>query len=44
MSGRGEDEEKPDAIEVWGVRIGRFLGAVALLGLALYLVLTYGPR
>lgn len=37
-------DEAPDAIEVWARRTGRFLGAVALLLLALYLVFTYAPR
>lgn len=36
--------EAPDAVEIWARRTGRFLGFVALFGLALYLVLAYAPR
>jgi hypothetical protein len=31
----------PDRVEVWGTRIGRFLGAVTLVGLIIYLYVTY---
>jgi hypothetical protein len=39
-----DESEKPDAIEIWAKRLGRAFGFVALGGLALYLLLTYGPR
>jgi hypothetical protein len=38
------ETEKPDAIEIWARRTGRFLGYVVLFGLALYLLLAYAPR
>lgn len=39
-----EEAEKPDGLEIWARRTGRFLGWIALFGLALYLLFTYGPR
>jgi hypothetical protein len=35
------DAPAGDPIEIWGRRIGRALGAVALVGLCLYLYATY---
>src|SRR5262245_60053996 len=39
LIGRGDAPE--DAIELWGRRIGRTLGAVALVALCIYLYATY---
>lgn len=36
--------EPPDRVEVWAKRTGRILGYIALFGLALYLLFSYGPR
>ncbi|MEE4012985.1 hypothetical protein V1T76_13025 [Roseibium sp. FZY0029] len=35
------DKDEDDRIEVWGSRIGRGLGLVFAIGLAIYLVVTY---
>lgn len=35
------DKGEEDAIEVWGSRIGRGLGAIFAIGLVIYLVATY---
>jgi hypothetical protein len=35
------DTPPSDAIELWGRRIGRGLSAIAFVGLAIYLYLTY---
>lgn len=35
------DKDEDDAIEVWGSRIGRGLGAIFAIGLVIYLVATY---
>ncbi|MCX2725002.1 hypothetical protein [Roseibium salinum] len=35
------DKDDDDRIEVWGTRIGRSLGLVFAIGLAIYLVVTY---
>ncbi|MFO0990119.1 MAG: hypothetical protein U1F37_22675 [Alphaproteobacteria bacterium] len=35
------DSETDDPIERWGRRIGRTLGALACVGLAIYLYVTY---
>ena len=37
----GNDADPGDRIEVWGRRIGRTLGAVALIALAIHLYVTY---
>lgn len=37
----GRDDKADDAIEIWGKRIGRALSAVAFVGLAIYLYVTY---
>ncbi len=37
----GEPEGPPDAIELWGRRIGRALSLAVCLGLAIYLFATY---
>ena len=37
----GRDGKGDDAIEIWGKRIGRILSAVAFVGLAIYLYVTY---
>lgn len=37
----GHDTDTADPIEIWGRRIGRTLGALAVVGLALHLYLTY---
>ena len=37
----GRDNKGDDAIEIWGKRIGRTLSAIAFVGLALYLYVTY---
>lgn len=42
--GMAEETEKPDRLEIWAKRTGRVLGWVALFLLAVYLILTYGPR
>lgn len=39
-----EDGQTPDAVEVWAKRVGRALGLIFVLALALYLVATYWPR
>ncbi len=43
-AGRRGEPEAGDRIEVWGTRIGRTLGAVAVVVLAVWLVATYLPR
>lgn len=35
------DKDEDDRIEVWGTRIGRGLGLVFAIGLAIYLLVTY---
>jgi len=35
------DKDEDDEIEVWGTRIGRALGLVFAIGLAIYLAITY---
>ncbi|TYC70145.1 hypothetical protein FMN63_09595 [Stappia sp. BW2] len=35
------DKDEDDRIEVWGSRIGRGLGVVFAIGLAIYLLVTY---
>ncbi|HQF30044.1 MAG TPA: hypothetical protein PLJ34_01245 [Hyphomicrobiales bacterium] len=40
----GADADAADPIEVWGRRIGRTIGAVAFVVLALYLVVTLAAR
>jgi len=35
------DKDEDDRIEVWGTRIGRSLGLVFAIGLAVYLFVTY---
>ena len=37
----GEPAEAPDAIELWGRRIGRALSLAGCIGLGIYLFLTY---
>jgi hypothetical protein len=36
-----EAKSQNDPIELWGRRIGRILGLIAFVGLAIYLVATY---
>ena len=36
-----EEDGETDAIELWGRRIGRALSLAALIGLSIYLYLTY---
>jgi uncharacterized membrane protein len=38
---RAADKHNDDQIEVWGTRIGRTLGLVFAIGLAIYLFVTY---
>ncbi len=40
----GAADTSGDAAEMWGTRIGRLLGAVAIVGLAAYLLATYVLR
>ncbi len=40
----GDRDDKPDAIEVWARRLGRTLGYIFMLSLALYLVSQLWPR
>ena len=40
----GASREPSDKVEIWARRTGRVLGYAALLVLALYLLLAYGPR
>ncbi|PVB61189.1 hypothetical protein [Labrenzia sp. 011] len=35
------DKDEDDRVEVWGTRIGRSLGLVFAIGLAIYLFVTY---
>ena len=35
------DKNENDSVEVWGTRIGRSLGVVFAIGLAIYLFITY---
>lgn len=35
------DVDQNDPVEVWGTRIGRGLGLIAAIGLAIYLFITY---
>lgn len=37
------DRNKDDAAELWGARVGRGLGLLAFVALAIYLVVTYSP-
>lgn len=39
-----QNDNKPDAIEVWARRVGRTLGYLFMLSLAAYLVATLWPR
>lgn len=38
---KADDVDQSDPIEVWGARIGRGLGLIAFIGLAIYLFITY---
>jgi hypothetical protein len=38
------DRDPNDAVEVWGARVGRGLGLVAFVALAVYLFVTYLSR
>lgn len=38
---KAADVDQNDPIEVWGTRIGRTLGLIAFIGLAIYLFITY---
>lgn len=38
---KATDADQDDAIEMWGTRIGRGLGLIAFIGLAIYLFITY---
>ena len=38
------DRARNDPAEVWGARVGRGLGLVAFVALAIYLIVTYGPQ
>ena len=44
MGRMGEDENKPDAIEIWARRVGRTLGYIFMLSLAAYLVAMLWPK
>ena len=35
------DKDETDRVEVWGTRIGRGLGLIFAIGLAIYLLVTY---
>ena len=37
----GAADAEGDSVEMWGTRIGRLLGAIAFVGLAVYLLATY---
>ena len=37
----GGQPEKPDKFEIWGRRIGRTISYLLLIGLVIYLYLTY---
>ena len=37
----GTDDPADDRIEIWGKRIGRGLGLIAVIALAIHLVVTY---
>ncbi|MEZ5841353.1 MAG: hypothetical protein R3D02_13310 [Hyphomicrobiales bacterium] len=39
-----EDADPDDAIEVWGRRVGRTIGLIVFVVLAVYLVLTLSAR
>ena len=39
-----QNDNKPDAIEVWARRLGRGLGYVFMLSIAAYLVATLWPK
>lgn len=39
-----ERPEKRDSVEVWAIRVGRGLGVVVLIVLAVSLLATYWPR
>lgn len=41
---RAGDADQADRVEVMATRTGRILGAVAFVGLALWLWFSYGPR
>ena len=41
MTGKPEPR---DAVEVWATRLGRMLGVVFVIALAVYLIATYWPR
>ncbi len=38
------DDNRPDAIEVWARRVGRTLGYLFMISLAVYLVATLRPQ
>ena len=40
----GPTDNKPDAVEVWARRVGRTLGYVFMLSLAVYLVAKLWPQ
>ena len=44
MGDMSRDDNKPDAIEVWARRVGRTLGTIFMLSLAVYLVATLWPK
>jgi len=39
-----EKPETRDAVEVWARRVGRGLGVIVVIALAVYLIATYLPR
>jgi len=39
-----QNDNRPDAIEVWARRLGRGLGYVFMLSIAAYLVATLWPK
>lgn len=44
FAGRDPHDPADDAIELWGRRVGRALSLVAVIGLAIYLFVTYVLR
>jgi hypothetical protein len=44
FAGRDRPAKPPDKVEIWARRTGRVLGYAALFVLALYLLVSYGPR
>jgi hypothetical protein len=44
MGRMSQDNNRPDAIEVWARRVGRTLGYIFMLSLAVYLVATLWPK